>query len=109
MAEGASLPGLGAPRIAAYAAPGFALAVPTIPVAVLLPAYYAEDLGLGLAATGTALAAARTLDFIADPLAGALSDRLRTRCGRRKPVIAVGALLAGIGRASCRERVCLLV
>jgi len=96
VAEGASLPGLGAPRIAAYAAPGFALAVPTIPVAVLLPAYYAEDLGLGLAATGTALAAARTLDFIADPLAGALSDRLRTRCGRRKPVIAVGALLAGI-------------
>ncbi len=96
MADGAPTPGLAASRIAAYAAPGLALAVPTIPVAVLLPAYYAEDLGLGLAATGAALAAARTLDFLADPLAGALSDRWRFRGGRRKPVIAVGALLAGI-------------
>jgi len=96
VADGAPGPTLTASRIAAYAAPGFALAVPTIPVAVLLPAYYADDLGLGLAATGAALAAARTLDFIADPLAGALSDRLRSRCGRRKPVIAVGALLAGV-------------
>lgn len=83
-------------QIAAYAAPGLALAVPTIPVAVLLPAYYAEDLGLGLAAVGAALAAARCLDFLADPLAGALSDRWRARGGRRKPVIAIGALCAGI-------------
>jgi GPH family glycoside/pentoside/hexuronide:cation symporter len=82
-------------QIAAYAAPGLALAIPTIPVAVLLPSYYAEDLGLGFAATGAALAAARTLDFLADPLAGALSDRLRTRGGRRKPVIAAGAVLGG--------------
>jgi len=86
----------GAADIAAYAAPGLALAVPTIPIAVLLPTWYAEDLGLGLAATGAALAAARALDFLADPLAGALSDRLRSRLGRRKPVIAVGAVIAGI-------------
>ena len=80
----------------AYAAPGLALAVPTIPVAVLLPTYYAESLGLGLAAVGAALAAARTLDFLADPLGGMLSDRLRWRAGRRKPVILVGAVLAGL-------------
>lgn len=83
--------------VAAYAAPGLALAVPTIPVAVLVPSYYAQDLGLGVAATGAALAAARTLDFLADPLAGAVSDRLRGRGGRRKPIILVGALLAGVG------------
>lgn len=82
--------------IAAYAAPGLAMAVPTIPVAVLLPAWYANDLGLGVAAVGAALAAARTLDFVADPLAGALSDRLRWRGGRRKPLIALGGLLAGL-------------
>jgi GPH family glycoside/pentoside/hexuronide:cation symporter len=87
---------LGRAQIAAYAAPGLALAVPTIPVAVLLPAWYAEDLGLGLAAVGTALAAARCLDFLADPLAGALSDRWRARGGRRKPVIALGAVIAGV-------------
>lgn len=101
MAERGADPGrvpapLDAVGIAAYAAPGLALAVPTIPIAVLLPTYYAEDLGLGLAATGAALAAARALDFLADPLAGALSDRLRSRLGRRKPVIAVGAVLAGV-------------
>ena len=41
--------------LAIYAAPAFALAVPTIPVYVLLPAFYAETLGLGLAATGAAV------------------------------------------------------
>lgn len=93
----APAPSLGAGRIAAYAAPGLALAVPTIPVAVLLPSFYAQDMGLGFAATGAALAAARGLDFLADPLAGALSDRWRGPGGRRKPVIALGALLGGTG------------
>lgn len=93
-ARGTASPGRGG--ILAYGAPGLALAVPTIPIAVLLPAWYANDHGLGLAAVGGALAAARSLDLLADPLAGALSDHLRWRAGRRKPVIALGALLAGV-------------
>jgi Na+/melibiose symporter-like transporter len=83
-------------QLAAYAAPAMALAVPTIPVAVMLPTFYAENFGLPLAAIGGVLAAARLLDVITDPLAGYVSDRWQTRFGCRKPMIAAGAPVAGI-------------
>lgn len=89
--------GLGWRRLLAYGGPGFALAMPTIPVFVFLPSFYAEDLGLGLAAVGTAMLAARAVDVVSDPLAGWLCDSHPTRFGRRKPWIAGGALLAAIG------------
>lgn len=77
-----------------YALPAFALAVPTIPVYVFLPAFYAETIGLGLAATGAILLAARIVDGVTDPLIGIASDRLRLgRFGRRKPWIAVGGVI----------------
>ncbi len=79
-----------------YALPAFALAIPTIPVYVYLPSFYAENLGVGLAATGTALLVARILDVITDPLIGIASDRFRLPGGRRKPWILVGAILAAI-------------
>lgn len=87
---------LGAGHLAAYAAPAVALAIPTIPVAVLLPTFYAERVGLPLAAIGLALAIARLSDVVTDPLAGALSDRWPGRFGRRKPMMALGAPIAGI-------------
>lgn len=80
--------------LAAYALPALALAMPTLPVYVYLPTFYAQTLGLGLAATGAALVAARILDVVTDPMVGILSDRLRWRLGRRKPLILLGALLA---------------
>jgi len=82
--------------LAAYALPALPLSMPTIPAFVLLPSFYAQDLGLGLAATGGILLAARALDVASDPLVGLLSDRSRGRFGRRKPWIAVGAILAGV-------------
>lgn len=82
--------------LAFYALPAFALAMPTLPVYVYLPAFYAETLGLGLAATGLALLAARILDVVTDPMIGIASDRLHLPGGRRKPWIALGALLAAI-------------
>lgn len=83
--------------LALYALPNAAYAVPTIPVAIYLPSFYAQSLGVGLAATGLALALARAVDVITDPLVGYWSDRTQTRFGRRKPFIAVGALLAAVG------------
>lgn len=87
---------LGTRTVIAYALPAFALAVPTIPVYVFLPAFYAGTVGLGLTATGAALLAARLFDGISDPLIGWLSDRIGTRWGRRKPWILAGGVLAGI-------------
>ncbi len=89
--------GLPVSLIVAYAAPGLVLALPIIPVIVHLPTLYGVELGLGLAATGAALAIARLVDALSDPLIGSLADRIRWRIGRRKPWIALGALVAGIG------------
>lgn len=79
-----------------YALPGFALAMPTIPVYVYLPSFYADSVGLGLAATGGVLLAARILDVVTDPLVGSLSDRMRLPGGWRKPWMAAGAVLAAL-------------
>jgi len=71
----------------AYALPGLPLAALTLPLYIYLPAYYADELGLGLTAVGAILLFARLADVAFDPLAGVLSDRFRTRFGRRKPFL----------------------
>lgn len=87
---------VGRPTLFIYALPAFALAMPTIPAYVYLPTFYAETLGLGLAAVGAVLLLARGLDVVTDPLIGIASDRLPSRWGRRKPWIIAGALLAAV-------------
>lgn len=74
----------------AYGAPGLPLALLGLPLYVFLPAVYAADLGLGLAAVGAVLLAARALDVASDPLLGWLSDRTRSRFGRRLPWLVLG-------------------
>ena len=81
----------------AYALPAFIVALPTIPVYILLPPYYGIELGLGLATTGFVLLGARLFDTVSDPIIGILSDRLTFRGNHRKPWIASGAVIAGIG------------
>jgi Na+/melibiose symporter-like transporter len=80
----------------AYAAPAFALAMPTIPLYIYLPSFYADTLGLGLVATGAVMLAARIFDVVTDPLIGLASDHVRLRWGRRKPWIVLGALIAAV-------------
>jgi len=75
-----------------YALPAFVLALPTIPVFVLLPSFYAETMGLGLASVGLIFLGLRLLDVFSDPLIGFLSDRVPLYLGRRKLPMAVGAV-----------------
>jgi Na+/melibiose symporter-like transporter len=81
----------------AYALPAFVVALPTIPVYINLPPLYGIDVGLGLALTGIVLLGARIFDTISDPVVGLLCDRFSFLGGYRKPWIAVGAAIAGIG------------
>ncbi|MEQ8665782.1 MAG: MFS transporter [Rhodospirillales bacterium] len=81
--------------IVAYALPAAAIALPTIPVFIHLPALYGDTLGVGLAATGVALLVARLFDTVTDPLIGWLSDRVPIWRHRRKPWIVLGAVIAG--------------
>lgn len=74
-----------------YGLPGLPLAVLGVPLYIYLPPYYAEVLGIG--AVGALLLAARLWDVITDPLIGALGDRITSRLGRRKLLIAIGTPL----------------
>jgi len=77
----------------AYGLAEFPLAMAAIPMAIFIPALYTRDLGLSLGAVGTILIIARWSDVLTDPIIGLLSDRTRTRWGRRKPWILAGAPL----------------
>jgi len=81
----------------ALVAPAFPLAVVSIPTQVYLPAFYADDMGIGLTAVGTAFLIARLWDIITDPLIGFLSDRWRLPGGRRRGWMVVGVPLLGLG------------
>ena len=83
--------------ILSYALPAFVVSLPTIPLYIYLPAFYGIELGLGLAATGLLLLFARLFDTVTDPLVGWLSDRFGFKGKRRKPWIALGALVGGLG------------
>jgi GPH family glycoside/pentoside/hexuronide:cation symporter len=80
----------------AYGAPAFAGAAMAIPIAVLMPRFYSDVVlaPLGYIAIGIALA--RAFDALTDPVMGWISDRTRTRWGRRKPYIAAGAPLTAL-------------
>ncbi len=58
-----------------YGLPGFALAFAALPLYLLTPSLYAEQLGLHLAAVGVLLRATRLVDAFADPIIGRLIDR----------------------------------
>ncbi len=76
----------------AYSAPAFALAVVGIPVYVYIPKFYTDVVGINIAALGILLFSVRIFDAITDPAIGYISDRTRTRFGRRRPYIAIGSL-----------------
>ena len=75
-----------------YGLPGLITAIPTVPVFTLLPTFYAEEVGLGLALTGVVLFVGRAFDVITDPLVGWLSDRGGN--GRSRTLLLAGALTA---------------
>ncbi|MCB1685517.1 MAG: MFS transporter [Pseudomonadales bacterium] len=68
-------------QLASYGAPAMPLSMVALPMAVYLPAVYAdsEGFGLGLAFVGLMMVLSRIFDGVTDPLIGFLSDRIRTR------------------------------
>ncbi|MDH3641104.1 MAG: MFS transporter [Gammaproteobacteria bacterium] len=58
--------------------------------------FFNQVLEISAALTGLALGIALFCDAITDPLAGSISDRLKTRWGRRHPMIAASAVPLGL-------------
>ncbi len=81
---------------ASYALPSFFLAVVGIPVYVYIPKFYTDVIGVNIAFLGYILFSVRIFDAITDPVIGYLSDRTRTRVGRRRPYIAMGSVFVAL-------------
>src|SRR5690606_21566473 len=86
-------------RMIAYALPALPVAFLYIPLPILIPAFYAQQLGLSLTTIGSFLFFARIFDFVIDPMLGRLSDKTRSRWGRRRPWMVAGAPIMMLGSA----------
>lgn len=85
-------------RLCAYVLPALPLSALGMPIVVHLPQFYASrEIGLGLVATGMVFSLMRILDVLIDPVTGYWSDRWRTRFGRRRPMIFLGAPILALG------------
>ncbi len=79
-----------------YGAPNFAGAGMLIPIFIHMPKFYADVVLVPLGYLAIAIAVARSLDAVSDPAMGWISDRTRTRLGRRRPYMLIGAPLCAI-------------
>ena len=79
-----------------YGAPSFAGAAMVIPIFIHMPKFYADVVLVPLGYLAMAIAIARSLDALSDPLMGWISDHTHTRLGRRRPYMLIGAPLCGV-------------
>jgi glycoside/pentoside/hexuronide:cation symporter, GPH family len=82
---------LSLPDLVAFSTPGLPIGALAIALAVFLPRYYAGHFGLGLAVVGGAFGAVRLIDMLFDPFIGVFMDQTRTRLGRYRPWLLLGA------------------
>lgn len=76
----------------AYAAPATALALIGTTFYVFVPKFYSDVVGVRLGVLSLVVLFSRIWDALIDPAAGHLSDRTRTRWGRRRPWMCAAAL-----------------
>ncbi len=90
-------------RLLGYALLAIPLAMAELPIYVHVPKFYADVMGLNLAAIGGLLLAARVFDAVQDPLLGYWSDRARERgvgsgwLSGRKLFVALGLPALALG------------
>jgi glycoside/pentoside/hexuronide:cation symporter, GPH family len=88
---------LGWGKLLAYGGLQFPLATIGLPLSIYLAPFYAGELGLPLAALGTAMLLARLSDIITDPFIGMLSDRWQPAIGRRRVWVPIGVSVLSVG------------
>jgi Na+/melibiose symporter-like transporter len=87
-------------RLAAFSMLAVPFTAAQVPILNFLPAIYAQQFGISLGALGTIFLLERLWGVFADPLVGSLSDRTRSRFGRRRPWIAAGVVTFGLAAAA---------
>jgi glycoside/pentoside/hexuronide:cation symporter, GPH family len=86
-------------RLWRFAALAMPLAAVEAPLTTYVPPLYAAIFGFNLTTIGAIFLFARLWDALIDPAIGVLSDRTRSRWGRRRPWIAGGAVVFAAGAA----------
>ncbi len=74
-----------------YALTDMPVMMSIFPAIVFIPRFYASEVGVSLALVGTILLVTRILDVFTDPLMGYISDKTRSRFGRRRPWVLLSA------------------
>ncbi|MEQ9397392.1 MFS transporter [Haliea sp.] len=80
-----------------YGAGGAVSAAKEAAYTMFILLFYTQVLGLSGTVTGLIIAISLVWDGVSDPLVGSLSDRLRSRFGRRHPFMALSILPLGLG------------
>ena len=76
-----------------YAFPAFAFSIPTFPVMIMLPAFFAEVHGFEISVIGILIFLSKLIDVISDPLVGWLNDK---NFFPRKAYLLIGGILSGL-------------
>ncbi|GIK50164.1 MAG: MFS transporter [Alphaproteobacteria bacterium] len=84
-------------RLAIYGLPAVPLAFLFVPLTALLPAFYAQELGVDLRVVGVFLLVSRLFDIFIDPILGRWSDNTQSRFGRRRPWMVIGTPILMLG------------
>jgi glycoside/pentoside/hexuronide:cation symporter, GPH family len=84
-------------KLAIYALPSIPLSFLFYPAAILMPPFYAREVGVSLAAVGVLLLLSRAADVFLDPMIGRWSDMTQSRFGRRKLWMMIGAPILMLG------------
>jgi len=80
--------------LGAYSALALPLMMTALPLAILLPDFYAANTALSLQAIGLVLLATRLVDAVADPLLGSWVDAQKSRGSYLRPILLGGPVLA---------------
>jgi len=88
---------LSLPRLLAFAMPALPVAAYQLPFVIIVPKYYADNVGLSLTAVGALIIAVRLIDAMLDPFIGYFCDHTRPRWGRRKTWFGLAAIPTTIG------------
>ena len=84
-------------RLLAFSQPGLSVGALAVAISVYLPRYFAAHFGMGLAAVGGAFMLVRLIDTAFDPMIGLVMDRTRTRVGRYRAWLILGAPVISLG------------
>jgi len=76
-----------------YSLPAFSFAIPTFPVMIMLPAFFAEVHNYDIGLIGTYIFLAKLIDIISDPLVGWINDK---NLLNRKILIIIGSIFCAV-------------